>query len=338
MLHSAQQLSWWQALVMPAIGAAIGAILLFTVFRRKGSYGVANIMEAVSLRRGEVPLADVLARSISTAGVIASGGSTGREGPIIQIGSAIASLAGRVAKLAPRELSVLIACGAAAGMAGAYNAPIGAAMFVMEVILGSFVMEQFAPVIVASVTSTLTVRAVVGAAPVYVVPQLTVGSPWEALPIFVLGILAALVGWGFLRSLTFFEDRMHALPIPRGALAILGGLARRRAGHLGPGGLGQRLRHREREDPALQAAAPDARVPDRREDRGHRGDLGLGHQRRSLHADALRGRGARRGLRGRLEARDALDRPEPLRADRHGQRARGHDARAADVDPRSSSR
>lgn len=224
LLASAKQLAPWQALILPAVGAAVAAGMLFGVFRRKGSYGIANIMETVSLRRGGVEVLDVAGRSLATATVIATGGSTGREGPIIQIGSAIASSIARAVRLSPREISVLTACGAAAGMAGAYNAPIGAAMFVMEVILGSFVMEQFAPVIVASVTSTFTVRAVAGTAAVYDVPTLSVSSPWEAIPIFVLGVAAALVGQGFLRSLTACEDGLQRLKLPRGALAILGGL------------------------------------------------------------------------------------------------------------------
>lgn len=223
-LAAASRLAWWQALLLPAAGAAVGALLLYGVFRRKGSYGIADLMETVSLRRGEVRLVDTAARSLAVAAVIGSGGSTGREGPIIQIGSAIASTAGRLNRFSPRDLSVLIACGAAAGMAGAYNAPIGAAMFVMEVILGSFVMETFAPVMVASVTSTLTVRAVVGGAPVYVIPPLTVGSPWEAIPIFVLGILSALAGWLFLRALTLSEDGFARLKLSRSARAVLAGL------------------------------------------------------------------------------------------------------------------
>jgi len=85
-------------------------------------------------------------------------------------------------------------------------------------------MEKFAPVMVASVTSTLTVRAVVGGAPVYVVPQLSVGSPWEAIPIFGLGILSALVGWLFLHTLTWVEDGFARLKFARGARAVLAGL------------------------------------------------------------------------------------------------------------------
>ena len=224
LLSSAEQLVPWQALLLPAIGAAVAATLLFVVFRKKGSYGIANIMEAVSLRKGDIQVPDVVGRSLATATVIATGGSTGREGPIIQIGSALASSLGRAARLAPRELALLTACGTAAGMAGAYNAPIGAAMFVMEVILGSFVMEQFAPVIVASVMSTLTVNSLTGTRSVYAFPPLAVDSPWEALPIFALGVAAALAGRGFLRALTACEDGMQRLKLPRGALAIVGGL------------------------------------------------------------------------------------------------------------------
>ncbi len=224
LLGPAKALSWWWALVIPAIGAGIAYVIVHLVFRRKGTSGVADIMETVSLRKGGVSLGDVLPRSLGTCAVIGAGGSIGREGPIIQIGSAIASSLGRMARLSPRDLSVLVACGAAAGMAGAYNAPIGAALFVMEVILGSFVMEQFAPVIVASVTSTLTVRAVVGSAPVYTVPAFATASPWEALPIFLLGLLAALAGWGFLRLLTACEDLLRRTRLPSWGILLLGGL------------------------------------------------------------------------------------------------------------------
>jgi len=226
LLDAARGLSPLRALLTPALGAAMAALLIHGVFRIKGSYGVADLMETVSLRKGGVHAGDTAARALSLTAVIGSGGSTGREGPIIQIGAAVASTAGWAAKVRPRDLSVLVACGAAAGMAGAYNAPIGAAMFVMEVILGSFVMEQFAPVIVASVTSTLTVRALQGGNfPVYEVPALTVSTPWEALPIFAIGLLAALVGWGFLRLMAAVEDLLHATRLPAWALPVLGGLA-----------------------------------------------------------------------------------------------------------------
>jgi CIC family chloride channel protein len=226
LVEAASRLHPLQALVTPALGAAVASLLLHGVFRIRGSYGVADLMEIVSLRKGGVHAGDTGARALALTAVIGSGGSTGREGPIIAIGSALATATGRVVSLRPRDLSVLVACGAAAGMAGAYNAPIGAAMFVMEVVLGSFVMEQFAPVIVASVTSTLTVRAFAGGSfAVYQVPTLPVPSPWEALPIFALGLLAALVGWGFLRLMTATEDVLHRTRLPAWALPIAGGLA-----------------------------------------------------------------------------------------------------------------
>ena len=222
--EAARNLPWWQALLIPAIGGLVATLLVFRIFRSVAARSTPDILETVSLRRGGIHLGGVLSRSLATTAVIASGGSTGREGPIIQISAAIASTAGRLFRVPPRDLSVLIACGAAAGMAGAYNAPIGGAMFVMEVILGSFVMEQFAPVIVSSVTSALTVRALAGTASVYDVPHFQVASPWEALPIFALGLLAALVGWGFLRTLTWIEDRLQGLRLKRWMLPTLCGL------------------------------------------------------------------------------------------------------------------
>lgn len=225
LIDVAHRMPWWQTLLLPAFGATIASFLLYVVFRwARAAEGNPDVLETVSLRKGGIRLVPVLARSASTCAVIGTGGSIGREGPIIQIAAGIASTVGRVVRLQPRDLAVLIACGAAAGMAGAYNAPIGAAMFVMEVILGSFVMETFAPVIVASVTSTLTVRAVMPDSPVYKVPHLTVSTPWEAVPIFALGIMAALVGWGFLRSLTGLEKALHRLPVPPWALPPIGGL------------------------------------------------------------------------------------------------------------------
>lgn len=223
-LTAAAAMPWWQRLLIPAAGAAVASLILYVVFPRLSRRGAPDVLETVSLRKGGIDLPAVLVRSAATTAVIGAGGSIGREGPIIQIAAGLASATGRAARLPPRDLSVLIACGAAAGMAGAYNAPIGAALFVMEVILGSFVMEQFAPVIVSSVTSALTVRALAGSASVYEVPHFEVHSPWEALPIFALGLLSALVGWGFLRVLGALEDRLHALPVPRPVLPILGGL------------------------------------------------------------------------------------------------------------------
>jgi CIC family chloride channel protein len=227
LIDIARRLDPWQALVTPALGAAVASLLLHVVFRVRGSYGVADLMEIVSLRKGGVDAPATGARSLSLAAVIGSGGSTGREGPIIQIGAALATTTGRVARLRPRELSVLVACGAAAGMAGAYNAPIGAAMFVMEIVLGSFVMEQFAPVIVASVTSTLTVRALAGGSfPLYEVPEAIASAGlWEAVPIFVLGLLAAVVGGAFLRLMALVEDALHRTRLPAWALPVVGGLA-----------------------------------------------------------------------------------------------------------------
>src|SRR5262245_33547485 len=180
LLQAARRLPWWKALLLPAAGATVATFLIRVVFRWATEASAPDVLESVSLRKGGMRLPAVLARSLGAAAVIGTGGSVGREGPIIQLGGAIASAFGRFFRRSPRDLAILIACGAAAGMAGAYNAPIGAAVFVMEVVLGSFVMESVAPVIVASVTSTLTKRALEGTESLYHVPPIHAAALWEA--------------------------------------------------------------------------------------------------------------------------------------------------------------
>ena len=134
------------------------------------------MIEVVSLGRRTVRLRPSLARGASSIAVIASGGSEGREGPIIQIGAAFASALARVWKLSPERIRILTACGMAAGVAGAYNTPIAATLFVLEVVVGSFAMTLFGPAVVAAVVSTLFVRFVLGDEPVYQVAPFRVES------------------------------------------------------------------------------------------------------------------------------------------------------------------
>ena len=125
------------------------------------------MIEVVSLGRRTVRLRPSLARGASSIAVIASGGSEGREGPIIQIGAAFASALARRWKVSPERVRILTACGMAAGVAGAYNTPIAATLFVLEVVVGSFSMALFGPAVVSAVVSTILVRSVLGDEPVY---------------------------------------------------------------------------------------------------------------------------------------------------------------------------
>ncbi|HEY1434187.1 MAG TPA: chloride channel protein, partial [Thermoanaerobaculia bacterium] len=180
--------------------------------------------EVVSLGRRTVRLRPSLARGASSVAVIASGGSEGREGPIIQIGAAFASALARRLKVSPERVRILTACGMAAGVAGAYNTPIAATLFVLEVVVGSFSMALFGPAVVAAVVSTLLVRSVLGDEPVYHVAPFSVASLWEFLPFLGIGLAAGPVSALFAQALTLGKKLFRATKWPVWLTMPLGGV------------------------------------------------------------------------------------------------------------------
>src|SRR5215831_8759053 len=192
----------WARVLLPAAGGLVGGLIAQFFFMEKGPSGISHMIEVVSLGRRTVRLRSSLARGASSIAVIASGGSEGREGPIIQIGAAFASSLARRWKVSPERVRILTACGMAAGVAGAYNTPIAATLFVLEVVVGSFAMGLFGPAVVAAVVSTLLVRSVLGDEPVYHVAPFSVQSVVEYLPFLVIGLLGGPVSALFVRVLS----------------------------------------------------------------------------------------------------------------------------------------
>jgi CIC family chloride channel protein len=224
LLEAVQALPWWRRLLLPALGAVLAALLLQRFLPGRPAMGVSGIMEAVVLRRGPVRMRDAAVRVLASMGVIGTGGSVGREGPIVELGASVGS---RLASAAGGAAAVplFIACGAAAGMAAAYRAPLGAAVFVMEVMLGTFAVRRLAPVVVASVAAVTVVRAVAGNDPVYDIPRdLGLERWWELSLAALLGILGGVVGPLFLRVLAFGEESFARLPPSPTIRAAVGGL------------------------------------------------------------------------------------------------------------------
>ena len=129
-----------------------------------------DYMEAVAVGDGMIAARPTLIRSVSSLLTIASGGSIGREGPMVQLAALIGSKVGQIRKAPMPRRRLLVACGAAAGIASAYNAPIAGALFVAEIVMGSFAMESFGPLLVASVSADATIHRVLGYGPVFNVP------------------------------------------------------------------------------------------------------------------------------------------------------------------------
>ena len=217
-------LPWWQKLLMPAIGGLlVGPIVHFFAREVRGS-GIPEVMESVALHGGSIRPRVVIAKAIAAALTIGSGGSAGREGPIVQIGSAIGSAFGQFLSVSARRLRTFVACGAAAGIAATFNAPIAGALFSVEVILGNFAVAQFSPIVISSVVATVISRHYLGNFPAFKVPGYDFVSAYEFIPYTILGILAGIISVIFINSIYGSQDLFDKIRIKPYLKPALGGI------------------------------------------------------------------------------------------------------------------
>ncbi len=217
-------LPWSSKVWVPAAGGLIvGPIVYFWAREAKG-HGVPEVMEAVAIKGGVIRKRIVMIKSLASAICIGTGGAVGREGPIVQIGSAIGSTIGQIAKISADRMRTLAGCGAAAGIAATFNAPIAGAMFSLELILADFGLATFSPIVISAVVATAVSRHFLGDFPAFAVPAYELVSAWEFPLYVILGILCALVGVLFVRVLYKSEDLFDALKFPEYLKAVLGGL------------------------------------------------------------------------------------------------------------------
>ena len=223
-VESMRQLPWWGCLLVPTLGGAAAGLVLLYGSRLTRSESSTDYMEAIVIGNGRVPVRSSLVKSTAALFSIGSGGSIGREGPMVQLSSVVASLVGRWRNFTGPQLRLLVACGASAGIASAYNAPIAGSFFVAEIILGTIAMESLGPLAVSAVVATLTIRVLTAAQVLYKVPPFQLNSPWEMGPYVILGLLAGGVAPIFLRSLKQAEEFFISLRLPLVARLALGGL------------------------------------------------------------------------------------------------------------------
>jgi CIC family chloride channel protein len=193
LVETAELLPWWARIAVPTVGGVCAGTLLWAGQRVLRHTRPVDYMEAVAVGNGQLSGGAALLQAASSFFTIGSGGSIGREGPLVQLAATVASKIGQWTQAPVPRLRLLVACGAAAGIAAAYNAPIAGALFVAEVVLGSIAMESFGPLIVASVVSDATTRHFLGYGPVYHVPHINFGAPWE---LALYGLLGVLLGHG----------------------------------------------------------------------------------------------------------------------------------------------
>lgn len=219
-----RQLEPWQRLAVPAAGGLLAGLVLMLgqwVVRTKAP----DYMEAVAVGDGRLPVRASLVRSLSALFSIASGEAIGREGPMVQLAALGASVTGAFRRMPPARRRLLVACGAAAGIASAYHTALGGALFVAEIVLGSIAMESLGPLLIASVVAAVTTRALGGTEPLYSAPELAAGSAWD-LPLYaLLGFLCGGCSFLWMRWLRGAKSLFGFIPGPAWARLALGGLA-----------------------------------------------------------------------------------------------------------------
>jgi CIC family chloride channel protein len=212
---------------LPLITAA-GIVAAWAIVRRARlpeGQNVPDVQRAVAKRGGDIPGRPVIVRTIAAALTLGSGGSAGSEGPVAVLGAATGSAIGRLFQLKSRWVKILVGCGAAAGIAGAFNAPFAGAFFALEEVLGSFSVAAFSPVVVSSVVGAVTVRSFLGTHPAFAVPSF--GEPPALAIVFLfplLGVACGLVSAFYIRmyfGAAAIAKRMEGPPV---IVPIIGGL------------------------------------------------------------------------------------------------------------------
>jgi len=223
-VREAELFTPWQRLIVPTLGGLAAGLILHWGLRLVGRQGTSDMLEAVVAGEGRLPFRTQLVKTASALMSIATGASVGREGGIVQLSATLASKLGQLAKWQPYRLRLLVGCGAAAGIASAYNAPITGAVFASLIVLGNFSMSLFAPLVCAAVLSVVTSRTFFGIQPWYSAPKFpapTAGQlPWFLLMGLLCGGVAAL----FLKLLRGSSAQFEKIKLPLYLKLTLAGL------------------------------------------------------------------------------------------------------------------
>ena len=211
-------------ILLPIIGGLIVALIVVRYAPEAKGHGVPEVMEAYALREGKIRFRVPLLKSIASAVCIGSGGSCGREGPIAQIGAGAGSVVATALNLDKRERKTLLVCGLSSGIAATFNAPLGGALFGIEVVAGGIIGFSILPVILASVVATALADSILGASVSFQAPYFIMGHPLELAFYLILGVTLGVVSVIWMRGFYSIEDVLEKLRASKYILPAIGGL------------------------------------------------------------------------------------------------------------------
>jgi CIC family chloride channel protein len=187
----------WSYVFVPICGALIAEPLISWFAHEAKGHGVPEVMQALVLSGGRIRPRVAIAKIVASALCIGTGGSAGREGPIVQVGSTLGSALGQLLHLSDDRIKNLVACGAAAGIAATFNAPIAGVAFAIEVLMCELQVKMFGNVVIAAVSASVVSQMLLGDRPAFTVPSYSMDSPVTILFYLLLGLTAAFVGGVF---------------------------------------------------------------------------------------------------------------------------------------------
>lgn len=219
-----ENVSWYWILIIPAIGLVLTAVIVKYFAPEARGAGVPEVMETASIKGGVIRPRVAVFKTLASALTLGMGGSAGREGPMVQIGSAIGSLFGQIVQVSSQRMKTFVGCGAASGIAATFNAPIAGALFAVEIIIGDFGVAHFSPIVVSSVVATVISHNYLGASHAFDLPAYHLISPWELIPYGVLGLVTGAVALAFITVLYRTDDLFQKYDMPFYVKAAVGGM------------------------------------------------------------------------------------------------------------------
>lgn len=226
LMHShAAGLAWWHILAATTGGGLAVGLIIYWLQPNRQNQGVADVIEAEALKGGALPYKTGFTAALVSAITIGSGGSSGREGPVVHLAACLSALISKILRLDRTHRQTILGCGVAAGVAASFNAPIAGVFFALEVVMGNYALAAFAPVVIASVTGTIVCRIYFGHFPAFIIPSHEIVSFWEFPAFAMLGLVSAVAAISFTWSIGVVRRFGAASPIPQWGRPAVGGLA-----------------------------------------------------------------------------------------------------------------
>lgn len=208
-----ESLSWHWRLALPTVGGLLIGLLFQLVPKAMRQVGPVHVMMQLARNGGRLPWGNAVMQFIGGGLSIIAGHSVGREGPVIHMGAASASLMGQWMHLPNNSIRTLVACGVAGSIAASFNTPIAGVVFAMEVVMLEYTLLGFAPVILAAVSATSVSRLVYGPDPAFAVPSFQLASLLELPYVLVLGLIVGCLAAAYVYGTRRLDERSRHFPL-----------------------------------------------------------------------------------------------------------------------------